>query len=191
MSHWFDRLAVRAAGDDDDKRRLTRREAVAAAASGAAALSVLGSPFLSDALASPESCRCWQNAWNKFDKADDDLYNRTIRDRSAVVVPITGAVYVFGLAGLGVGTTLGAVYHCGWCSDDDMKKVGKPPPPNFTPCAHRGGRNFRDQCGGNNPPPPSEACPQGYTPCADTCCYPGDYCAACGICCVADVNCCP
>lgn len=190
MSHWFDRLAVRAA-DEDDKRRLTRREAVAAAASGAAALSVLGSPFLSDALASPESCRCWQNAWRKFDQADDDLYNRTIRDRSAVVVPFTGAVYVFGLAGLGTGTTLGALAHCGWCSDDDMKKLGKPPPPSFTPCTHRGGLRLRsDQCGGEvKPEPPQTGCSQGTHDCGGgLCCFGSDLCCG-GCCCIVEVGC--
>ena len=193
MNHWFDRLAVRAAEEEEDQRLLTRRETVKAAAAGAVAVGALGSPLLSQALASPASCRCWKNAIDRLDRKADDLVDSLLKTPAAVLTPINAAVFVLAMDGLIVGTAARGI-ACGFCSDDDLTKLGKPPPPKFQPCTNRGGLALRDQCGGA--PPPSgggQQCPNGTHLCTDgLCCFGTDLCCAnCGTgqCCVVEVGC--
>jgi hypothetical protein len=195
MSHWFDRLAAWSAEerDDGEERVFTRRQAVMATA-GVGAAGMLGSPLLSRAFAEDPGCDCARNAYRKFDKAADRLENRLINHGNPFLLPLSAPIFVIAYAGLLTGAYAGQQYHCG-VSGSECKQIpsGKPPPPKFQPCTHRGGMRMRgDQCGGDvTAPPGGSGCGEGTTSCNDgsgLCCFGDDLCCGCN-CCIAVVGC--
>ena len=191
MSHWFDRLAVKAATAKEE-RLLTRREAVKSAAAGAVAVGALGSPLVSAAFGLTP-CEC-QARVNK--KAERDMAEsvRNFYSAGTFINAAATAIWVTENTGI-IFERVGGIVNCGKCEEDKQSKtVGKEPPEAFHPCTHRGGLALRDQCGGA--PPPSgggQQCPNGTHLCTDgLCCFGTDLCCAnCGTgqCCVVEVGC--
>jgi hypothetical protein len=192
VSHWFDRLTVRATGDEPEGL-ITRRETVmgAAGAAGAVVAGSLGWPWISAALAGGR-CDCQRRA----DKAFNNYLQGLNRD-FLLGGGLTGLgvfAYIAGVAGVSAGRTaayVDCVLNNPQSEDCDQKgTIGKAPPPEDQPCLARGGVARRDQCGGEvKPEPPQTGCAQGTHDCGGgLCCFGSDLCCG-GCCCIVEVGC--
>jgi hypothetical protein len=192
VSHWFDRIAVKAAAAEDE-RLLTRRDTLKGAAAGAGAVAVgaLGSPFITRALGEPAGCKCMRDALDRNDRVTGELLDKLVLTPSAALTPLNVAIFTVAWAGLNLGTAArGAA--CGFPDCPGKVPSGKPPPPQFQPCTQRGGLALHDQCGGGGGGG-AQQCPSGTHLCTDgLCCFGTDLCCAnCGTgqCCIAEVGC--
>ena len=190
MSHWFDRVSMRASGDEP----VTRREALKTAAIGTAAAGALVSPTVAQAAKALErrqdACRCQEQARDRYNKSVDRLADLVVTPAS-LISPLPLVIFVVGGTGALVGLGL-ADLNCGKCNDSPSGG-NHPAPPSFTPCTTaRGGLRRGPECPGDGGG--STDCPSGTTRCSDSlCCYGNDNCCTCKsgdlICCIADVGC--
>ena len=187
MSHWFDRLALRAT-DPGDGPLLRRREIVKSAAAGAVAVGALGSGLVPPALAKLSPCACQERAKRTYVEdmrgATQGFYSSSL---ALPLLPVTFAIFFTQAAGIEL-QFLGTFTGCGKCEEDP--KLGKAPPSDEQPCLARGGYARPDQCGGDNvPQPPETGCAQGTKDCGGgLCCFGTDLCCG-GCCCVVEVGC--
>jgi hypothetical protein len=192
VSHWFDRLAVRAA-EDESARLLTRRDTLKGAAAGASAVAAgaLASPLITRALGESAACKDAREALKHNDEVTGKLLDQLIFTPSAALTPLNAAIFTVAYAGLNFGTV--ARYAASGFPDCSGKvPSGKPPPPQFQPCTQRGGLTLHDQCGGDGGGG-AQQCPNGTHQCTDgLCCFGTDVCCSnCGTgqCCIAEVGC--
>jgi hypothetical protein len=184
MTHWFDRLSVRASSTDAG---ISRREAFARAGAATLALSTVGLRA-APARATPPRLRMAHTA--KSSACEGCIQNARASYRNAAHfaaeqfyklgnIPTQGpAVFLF----LGGWVSAEIIYRneLGKCANGLCNPAAMEPQPSVPP----------------NPNNPQEngGCPSGTSPCAGPlCCYGDDLCCGTGtgnpICCIKDVGC--
>lgn len=180
MTHWFDRLSVRAG---DGQRPFTRRTAVKAAAAGAVAASPLVTRAAAEAgaLLRETPCQCQKAADKQFDLRIDGV--RGQRNFQIAVLRgdmLTTLFFLTAIAAI-VADYYAQKLVCGACPSNPSGSLNGGG--GGVPCRPRGGT-----C-----PGPGPTCPPGTSPCADgLCCFGTDVCCSCaGVaqCCIVEIGC--